>query len=108
MIAEAEREWTREFHLRFVRFDRSRVGGGDATHPRAIDSYIERRAGVDTGLAFRSFLAEMALLQTAQMLVATSVSVTSRMALFAIAGAQGHVPPYVMVDRPFDCAFCQG
>ena len=65
--------------------------------------FIEARN--DRGLVDRkevigSFLADVSLLSGADGLVATAASWTSRVALLAIIGESGRIPPFVMVDRP--------
>ena len=112
VVEEVLERYSRDFEVRYVVFDRLGVGGPEnATlgkrNKEASHLFIEHRAGVDRALAFSSFHADLALLSSADMFVGTSASMTSRLALLAIIGRSGVLPPFVLLDRPFGQVFPQ-
>ena len=69
----------------------------------ATHQFIENRNGrglVDRAAVLSTFFADLLLLSTADMLVGTAASWTSRLALYAIVGESGALPPFEMIDRP--------
>ena len=77
-------------------------GGGHGKD--ASKEFIEARNDrglVDRRLVVASFFADLELLASrADAFVGTAASWTSRVALLAMAGEAGGLPPYAMVDRP--------
>lgn len=112
VIEDAVRDYGHEFSFRFVDYNRSRNEGARSTlaEQSANENFIEIRdklhpGTVDHGLAYRSFMADMNLLRGADMVVGTSGSVISRLFMLLVTGDRGRVPPYVMLDQPFQGPF---
>ena len=102
----------RVYDVQVLRYNRTLVGGGDAfIDKRFIErrpDWIERRnaaGGLNRTLVFASLYAELSLLSHADCFVGTSVSWVSRLALFAIIGRLGGVPPYAFLDAPLGCMY---
>lgn len=69
----------------------------------AMLSFIERRneAGlVNRTAVLASLLADLALVSGGQGFVGTAASWTSRLALLALAGERGSIPPFELLDQP--------
>ena len=69
----------------------------------ALEHFIERRNGrglVDRRAVFASLFADLHLLRAADAFVGTAASWTSRLALLAISGEAGGLPPFEMLDKP--------
>ena len=65
--------------------------------------FIERRNAqglVDRRRVFASLLADLQLLRDADAFVGTAASWTSRLALLAIVGQTGGLPPFELLDKP--------
>ena len=74
------------------------TGGGQARR-----EFIEARNDrglVDRAAVVASFFADLELLAHADAFVGTAASWTSRVALLALVGETGALPPFAMVDRP--------
>ena len=67
----------------------------------AADAY-----GRGRDVALGSLLADLELLSRAEIFVGTSASWTSRLALLAIIGEQGAIPPFALLDAPLRCVWC--
>jgi hypothetical protein len=68
-----------------------------------VRSFIERRnqAGlVNRTAVLASLLADLALLSGGHGFVGTAASWTSRLALLALTGERGAIPPFVLLDQP--------
>jgi hypothetical protein len=73
------------------------------TREDAALSFIERRnaAGLVNRTAVpASLLADLGLLSTGHGFVGTAASWTSRLALLALAGERGALPPFALLDQP--------
>ena len=57
-------------------------------------------------VALGSLLADLELLSRAEIFVGTSASWTSRLALLAIIGELGAIPPFALLDAPLRCVWC--
>ena len=77
---------------------------------RSSGNFIEIRdkehpGSVDHSLVYKSFMADINLLRHADMVVGTAGSIVSRLFLLVVTGDRGRVPPYVMLDKPFEGPF---
>ena len=101
---------TSEFELLHANGPRGAAWGGVAeganvgrTRQEAAQEFIEARNDrglIDRGAVVSGFFADLELLARADAFVGTAASWTSRVALLAIVGETGSVPPFVMLDRP--------
>ena len=101
---------TGEFELLHADGPRGAAWGGAAEgineglgFHKASREFIEarnERGLVDRASVVSSFFADVELLSRADAFVGTAASWTSRIALLAIIGEMGSVPPFAMVDRP--------
>jgi len=108
VVAEAKGDFT----VTSLAFDRRSVGGSSvANMGKKVDRgtiYIEDRLkAADPSLrkdvVLASLVAELHELSQCDMLIGTSASWVSRLALFGMVGVHGAVPPFSFLDRPFHC-----
>mmetsp|Transcript_26415 Transcript_26415/g.83044 ORF Transcript_26415/g.83044 Transcript_26415/m.83044 type:complete len:185 (+) Transcript_26415:726-1280(+) len=111
VAAEARAMGGRPFSFTLLRFNRSSVGGGEgsALHKSLAERrrvFIESRAadmdGSERALLLGSMLADVALLAEADMLVGDNRATMTRLALSAMVGRLGRVPPFVLLGGPLE------
>jgi len=106
--------YSSEFDISYVEFDREMVGGPENTNmgknvTASQKNFMEQR-NLSTemrSVIFSSALAEMVLLSNADMLIGTSASTVSRLALLAQVGQLGFIPPFAWIDTPMGCLYTE-
>jgi hypothetical protein len=115
VVAEA-RGFAEEFSFTYLRMNRSEIGGAEGANMhrpqpdtgRFIESLTANRGYLHKSLLFGSILADVQLLQTADILIGDHLSTVTKLVLAAMVGRVGRVPPFVFLGgRPVDALWSE-